>query len=70
MENTSTQTVATVNHSGILIIDHGQKLVPIKPICEALGINDKSQRDKIADDEFLNSVGVLSTSTGKDGKTL
>lgn len=32
-----------------------KKLVPIKPICEALGIDRKAQQDKIREDEFLSS---------------
>lgn len=47
----------------------GATLVPIKPICTALGIDDKAQREKISEDEDLNSVGVLSPSTGADGKS-
>ena len=63
-----TKTVAKINDVSIMLIDDTDKLVPIKPICEALGINHSSQRSKIQDDEILGSVGVLSTSTGKDGR--
>jgi len=66
--NTQTRTVAVINQSKILVIQDGQKLVPIKPICEALGVDAKAQRSKIQEDEILSSVGVLSTSTGSDGK--
>lgn len=62
------KTVGIVNKVGILLIENGTKLIPIKPICEALGIDSKVQRDKIKADDFLNSVGVLSTSTGADNK--
>lgn len=67
MENT-TKTVARINKVNILLIENGSKLVPIRPICEALGIDDKAQRSKIENDEILGSVKVLSTSTGADGK--
>ncbi|MBN2637350.1 MAG: hypothetical protein JXR61_13840 [Prolixibacteraceae bacterium] len=63
-----TKTVAKVNEVNIMLIDGAEKQVPIKPICEALGIDDKNQRSKIQNDEILGSVGVLSTSTGSDGK--
>lgn len=43
--------------------------IPIKPICDALGIDDKRQREKIQNDEILSSVGGLKPSTGGDGKT-
>lgn len=42
--------------------------VPIKPICTALGIDDRAQRTKIQEDTFLAPVGVLSTSTGADNR--
>lgn len=48
--------------------EEGTVLVPIKPICTALGIDDKAQREKISEDEDLSSTGVLSTSVGSDGK--
>lgn len=63
-----TRTVAVVNGSKILVVENGQKLVPIKPICDALGIDAKAQRSKIQEDEILGSTGVLSTSVGGDGK--
>jgi hypothetical protein len=63
-----TKTVAKINDVSIMLIDGTEKLVPIKPICEALSIDDKNQRSKIQNDEILSSVGVLSTSTGSDGK--
>ena len=63
-----TKTVAKVNNVGIMLIDGTEKLVPIKPICEALGINHSNQIAKVQKDEILGSVGVLSTSTGNDGK--
>ena len=68
MEST-TKTLAQVNKVNILLIENGDKFVPIKPICDALGIDDKAQRDKIKNDEILGSVGVLSTSTGADKKS-
>jgi hypothetical protein len=43
--------------------------VPIKPICEVLGIDAKSQRDGIQNHPILGSVGVQNPSTGSDGKT-
>ncbi|WP_075604069.1 phage antirepressor N-terminal domain-containing protein [Saccharicrinis aurantiacus] len=63
-----TKTVAKINDVSIMLIDGAEKLVPIKPICEALGIDPKNQRSKIKNDEILNPIGVLSTSTGSDGK--
>lgn len=61
--------ISKINGVDIATVDKdGDIYVPIKPICDALGIDDKSQRSKIQVDEILGSVGVLSTSTGTDGK--
>jgi len=66
MENT--RTIARINDVAIQIIDNGEKRVPIKPICEALGIDYKTQHEKISNDEILSSVMGLSPTTGSDGK--
>jgi hypothetical protein len=66
--NHVTSTVATVNKVDILLIENGEKRIAIKPICEALGIDSKAQREKIEKDPILSSVRGLSTSTGSDGK--
>ncbi len=47
----------------------GETYLPVKPICEAIGVDSASQRTKMQEDEILSSVGVLSTSTGADGKS-
>ena len=64
----TTSIITRVNNVDIMATNNAEKLVPIKPICEALGIDSKVQRQKIQDDSDLSSVGVLSTSTGSDGK--
>ena len=64
----TTKTLARINKVDILLVENGEKLIPIKPICEALGVDDKAQKDKIKNDEILGSTGVLSTSVGADGK--
>ena len=63
-----TRTVAVINECKILVIENGQKLVPIRPICEALGIVPDTQKRKIESDEILSSVATLSVATGSDGK--
>jgi hypothetical protein len=67
----STQLISTINNQGIVIVidEDGQKFVPIKPICEALGVDYSSQLQKIKEDEILCSVVGLSTTTGADGKS-
>ncbi len=46
----------------------GDVYVPIKPICAVLGIDFKSQYAKIKEDYSFNSVMVIITTTGADGK--
>nr|WP_321519997.1 phage antirepressor N-terminal domain-containing protein [uncultured Bacteroides sp.] len=63
-----TRIIARINDVDIVAGDDPKKLVPIKPICEAIGIDIDSQRKKIKEHPILNSVTVLSTATGSDGK--
>jgi hypothetical protein len=59
-------TIVKIND--VKIIQIGKDLIPIKPICEALGINSKAQIDKIKSDDFFKPSGVLNTSVGGDEK--
>jgi len=67
MENTTT-TLARVNKVNILLIENGDKYVPVKPICDALGIAHQAQIEKIKNDEILSSVVTLRVTTGADKK--
>jgi len=67
MENNIT-TVARINNVSIQIIENGQKLVPVKPICEALGISHKPQIERLREDPILGSTVTLSMTVGADGK--
>ena len=66
----STQLISTINNQGIVIVidEDGQKFVPVKPICEALGVNYTSQLEKMENDEILSSLIPLKGTTGADGK--
>ena len=66
-----TISIGRINGSEITAIktEDGTVLVPIKPICTALGIEVESQRQKINEDEDLSSVALLSKATGNDGKS-
>lgn len=64
-----TNQITAINGIIIMSVEENEDIfIPIKPLCEAIGIDARAQRDKIQSDEFLSSVGVLSTSTGADGK--
>lgn len=65
----STTTLAKINDVSIqLVTDNGQQLVPIRPICEALGIDEDVQNRKLKNDDFLNSTATLRVAVGADGK--
>lgn len=68
-KNQDSTVVAKVNgHEIVVMGNNHERLIPIKPICEALGVDPKNQRNKIQEDDILSSIGVLSTSVGGDGK--
>lgn len=48
--------------------EDGQIFVPVKPLCEALGIDNKSQQDAIKKHPIWGAVVVLRTTTGSDEK--
>ncbi|KAA6332790.1 hypothetical protein EZS27_018748, partial [termite gut metagenome] len=45
-----------------------KKLIPIRPICEMLGLDYSSQVQKIKEDADLSSTMVISTIVAADGK--
>jgi bifunctional DNA-binding transcriptional regulator/antitoxin component of YhaV-PrlF toxin-antitoxin module len=60
--------VARINGVDIVVIENGENRIPIRPICEALGIAHQPQFDKIKEDEILGSTVTLSMTVGADGK--
>lgn len=64
------QNSITINEKEILIFsENGENYIAVRPICEALGVDFKSQYDKLKSDPILSSVVVLSTTTGGDKKS-
>jgi len=58
-----------VNKTSIAVIDqNGNPFVPIKPICDALGVDYPGQFTKLKEDDFYRSVIGLSPTTGADKK--
>jgi hypothetical protein len=64
----TTKTIAVINKTKILVVQNGEKLVPIKPICQALGVDFATQKEKIENDEILSSTVGLSPTVAADGK--
>lgn len=70
MKTANVNVLAKVNGIEIQVVENNaSKLIPIKPICEALEIDYPRQFSKIKEDEFLSSVVALTPTTGADGKT-
>jgi hypothetical protein len=67
MENNMT-TVARINGVSIQIIEAGEKMVPVKPICEALGITMQGQLEVLKTHPIYSSVIKMILTTGSDGK--
>ena len=69
-KETSRLSIGRINGVDIYAIndDNGQTLVPIRPICEAIGVSLQGQSEKIYDDEILSSVVKHNLTTGADGK--
>jgi hypothetical protein len=65
---TTTKTLARINKVDILLVENGERLIPVKPICEALGINSNGQIERIKSDPILGSVNKMCLSTGADKK--
>lgn len=61
--------ITKINDIDIVAVEKdGETYLPIKPICEAIGIESEPQRIKIQDDEILSSTATLSVAVGADGK--
>lgn len=63
------QLISTINSVDIITVDsQSETYVPIKPICDAIGIAAEGQREKIQSDEILSSTAMLSMVVAADGK--
>jgi hypothetical protein len=60
-------TVATINNVKIVVMEDGKMpLVPIRPICDALGIQFAAQLNKLKSDDFFVSTISLRDTVGAD----
>lgn len=64
----NTREIAKVNNVAIMAGNDPKKLIPIKPICEALGIDYARQFQKLKDDEDLGPTIGLTPTVAADGK--
>ena len=65
-----TNSVTKINDVVLLTVENnGEKYVPIKPICEILGVSYQSQFERLKKDKILGSTIMPSMTVGADGKT-
>ena len=64
----NTTAIAVINGQQIQVSIDEQQLVPIKPICQALGVDYEDQYVKLKDEEFLSSTICLSQIVAADGR--
>lgn len=61
--------ITKINGIDIVAVEKdGDTYLPVKPICNAIGIAFPAQCEKIKNDEILSSAVMLSVTTGADGK--
>lgn len=65
------QTISIINGVEISAVsdENHNIFVPVKPICQAIGIDHDAQRQRIKRHRKLSSVAVTVTATGTDGKS-
>jgi len=61
--------VAKINNVEIVVVENGSKMIPVKPICEALGIAFEPQFTRLKNDPILGSTVTLSVMVAADGKS-
>lgn len=62
------KTIAKINEVPIVMIEDGESLVPIKPICQAIGVSHQKQIEKLKNDDILSSATTLGVTVAADGK--
>lgn len=63
------QLISKINGVDIVTVDRdGEIFVPIKPICDAIGIDVDAQRNKLNADDFFNSTTAIITAVAADDK--
>lgn len=61
--------ISKINGVEIVTVERdGEIFVPIKPICEAIGIDVDAQRNKLNSDQFFNSTTAIIAAVAADEK--
>ena len=69
METKSIKTLARINDIAVQLVENSEgKFVPMKPICDMLGVDFSAQRQRIERDKILSSTVVIITTVAADEK--
>jgi hypothetical protein len=69
METKDIKTLARINNVAVQLVEkNGEKWVPVKPVCDALGVDSEAQRQRIERDKILNSIAFIIKVVAADGK--
>jgi len=69
MSEKNIKTLARVNNTPVqLVEENGCKYIPIKPICDALGVDFEAQRQRIERNKILGSTAFTIKAVAADGK--
>ena len=68
MDTKNLKTLARINNVAVQLVENEEgKFIPIKPICDALGIDSEAQRQRIERDKILSSTAFIIKVVGADG---
>jgi len=69
METKKIKTLARINNIAVQLVENeAGKFIPIKPICDALGIDSEAQRQRMERDKILSSIMVIIKAVAADEK--
>lgn len=67
--STTTHTLARINNTDVQVVENESgRFIPVKPICQLLGIDYEAQRVRFESDEILNQLPFLQRAVAADGK--
>jgi len=64
----SVKTIAKVNGISLVLLPIENEPVPLKPLCEAIGVDFEGQRQRVERDEILSSTAFMIKAVAADGK--
>ena len=66
--NVTVKIIAQVNGISLVLLPIENEPVPLKPLCEAIGVDFEGQRQRVERDEILSSTAFMIKAVAADGK--